>query len=196
MFETGRRGHGDLAVVSADGLSENILTHTAADSGNGAWLPDGAQIAYTERAPGYFSGKLQVAPFDASSGRTRGPVTLYTSPVDRGGGWSLRRPAWSPDSRTLAIVLQESGWDNVYLLSAEGGAPQPLTRGEQEDLDPVFSPDGKAVAIVKRLKKAIFGLFPSTVPHPVLSLISKSRGSSLRRNGPHTKLRSNDDKLK
>ena len=148
LFETGRRGHGDLAVVSADGLSENILTHTAADAGNGAWSPDGAQIAYTERAPGYFSGKLQVAQFDASSGHIQGLVTLYTSPVDRGGGWSLRRPAWSPDSRTLAIVLQESGWDNVYLLSARGGAPQPLTRGEQEDLDPVFSPDGKAVAIV------------------------------------------------
>ena len=148
LFETGRRGHGDLAIVSADGMSENILTHTTGDAGNGAWSPDGTHIAYTERAPGYFSGKLQTAKFDAQSGHMQEPVTRYTSPVDRGGGWSLRRPAWSPDSHTLAIVLQESGWDNVYLLPAAGGTPKPLTRGEQEDLDPIFSPDGKTLAIV------------------------------------------------
>jgi Tol biopolymer transport system component len=148
LFETGRRGHGDLAVVSEDGLSENILTKTRADAGNGEWSPDGEQIAYTERAPGYFSGKLNVVKFDPQSGRTREPVTLYTSPADRGGGWSIRRPHWSPDGRALAIVLQDSGWDNVYLIPAAGGPPKALTRGEQEDLDPTFSPDGKSIAIV------------------------------------------------
>ncbi len=148
LFETGRRGHNDLVVVSPDGLSENILTATDADADEGEWSPDGSQVAYVERAPSYFSGKLQLAKFDAQSGRAQPPVTLYTSPVDRGGGWSLRRPVWSPDGRTLAIVLQEGGWDNVYLLPASGGSPKPVTRGEQEDLDPVFSPDGKSLAIV------------------------------------------------
>lgn len=147
LFETGRRGHGDLAVVSEDGLSENILTKTRADAGNGAWSPDGEHIAYTERAPSYFSGKLIVAKFDPQSGRAQEPVTLYTAPADRGGSWSIRRPHWSPDGRTLAVVLQDSGWDNVYLIPAAGGSPKPLTRGEQDDLDPVFSPDGKSVAI-------------------------------------------------
>jgi dipeptidyl aminopeptidase/acylaminoacyl peptidase len=148
LFETGRRGHNDIVAVSPDGLSENILSRAIADAGDAAWSPDGTQIAYTERAPDYFSGKLQLAKFDRESGRTETPVTLYTSPVDRGGGWSLRRPCWSPDGRNLAIVLQDSGWDNVYLIPATGGAPKPLTRGEQEDLDPVFSPDGKSIAIV------------------------------------------------
>jgi len=148
LFETGRRGHGDLAVVSPDGLSENIITAGPADAGEGEWSPDGSEIAYVERAPSYFSGKLQIAKFNAQSGRATTAVNLYTSPVDRGGGWSLRKPAWSPDGRTLALVLQESGWDNVYLIPAAGGAPKPLTRGEQDDLDPVFSPDGKSIAIV------------------------------------------------
>ncbi len=148
MFETGRHGHNDLAVVSPDGLSENVITAGNDDAGEGEWSPDGSRIAYVERAPAYFSGKLQVAKFSEQSGRTSAPVTLYTSPVDRGGGWSLRRPVWSPDGRTLAVVLQESGWDNVYLIPASGGSPKPLTRGEQEDLAPVFSPDGRAIAIV------------------------------------------------
>ncbi len=148
LFETGRRGHNDLAVVSPDGLSENIITAGNADAGEGVWSPDGSEIAYVERAPAYFSGKLQIAKFDDQSGRVRSAANLYTSPVDRGGGWSLRKPAWSPDGHTLAVVLQESGWDNVYLIPAAGGTPKPLTRGEQEDLDPVYSPDGKSLAIV------------------------------------------------
>jgi dipeptidyl aminopeptidase/acylaminoacyl peptidase len=148
LFETGRRGHGDVVVVSPDGLSENILTRSTTDSLDASWSPDETQIAYTERAPEYFSGKLQLVKFDAHSGRAQEPTTLYTSPVDRGGGWALRRAAWSPDGRTLAVVLQESGWDNVYLIPTSGGKPSPLTRGEQEDLDPVFSPDGKSIAVV------------------------------------------------
>ncbi len=148
LFETGRRGHNDLAVVSPDGLSENILTRSSEDSLDGVWSPDETQLAYTERAPAYFSGKLQIVKFDAQSGRAQQPATLYTSPVDRGGGWALRRPSWSPDGKTLALVLQDSGWDNVYLLPASGGKPTPLTRGEQEDLEPIFSPDGKSIAIV------------------------------------------------
>lgn len=148
LFETGRRGHNDLAVVSPDGLVESILSRSDADSIDGAWSPDGAQIAYVERAPQYFSGKLQIAQFENLSGRVHDPQTLYTSPVDRGGGWALRRPEWSPNGQTLAIVLQDSGWDNIYLIPAKGGKPEPLTRGEQEDLDPVFSPDGKSIALV------------------------------------------------
>lgn len=172
LFETGRRGHGDVAVVSADGLSENILTRTSADSGNGSWSPDSTQIAYTERAPEYFSGKLQVIKFDPASGRAQEPVTLYTAPVDRGGGWSLRRAAWSPDGRTLAIALQESGWDNVYIFPVSGGAPKPLTRGEQEDLDPVFSPDGKSIAITSNRQapeESHIWIVPlsGSAPHPL-----------------------------
>ncbi|MBV8829757.1 MAG: S9 family peptidase [Acidobacteriaceae bacterium] len=148
LFETGRRGHGDVAVVSPDGLSENILSHGNADAGESAWSPDETQIAYTERAPEYFSGRLVIANFDAHAGHADKPRILYTARVDRGGSWSLRQPSWSPDSRELALSLQESGWENVYLIPATGGTPKPLTRGEQEDRDPVFSPDGKAIAFV------------------------------------------------
>jgi dipeptidyl aminopeptidase/acylaminoacyl peptidase len=148
LFETGRRGHSDVAVVSPDGLRESILSNGNADAGESAWSGDETQIAYTERTPEYFSGRLLVANFDPNSGRADKPKVLYTARVDRGGSWSLGRPAWSPDSRQLAISLQESGWENVYLIPAAGGTPKPLTRGEQEDRDPVFSPDGKAIALV------------------------------------------------
>lgn len=49
LFETGRRGNADLAVVSKDGLSTTLLTSSPADEANAAWSPDGTRIAYVER---------------------------------------------------------------------------------------------------------------------------------------------------
>jgi dipeptidyl aminopeptidase/acylaminoacyl peptidase len=148
LYETGRRGHNSLMVVRGDGLATNFLSDSSADQGSAAWSPDGTQISYVERTPEYFSGKLAVVKFNPESGEASSdPRILYTAPTDRGGGWSLRDPQWSPDGRSLALVLQTSGWDNVYLLPVAGGEPKAVTHGEWEDLSPKFSPDGKSIAI-------------------------------------------------
>lgn len=149
LFETGRRGNNDLMVVSADGLTSSYLTSTEADEGSAAWSPDGTRISYTERAPEYFSGKLKVLSFDAAMGKAKGEaLELYTAPTDRGGGWALGRAAWTRDAKSLAVVLQNSGWEKVYFISAGGGAPTQITTGDWEDEAPVFSRDGKWMAIV------------------------------------------------
>ena len=149
LFETGRRGNGDIAAASRDGLTTNLLTSSPSDEGNAAWSPDGTKIAYIDRSPEHFSGELLVADFDEATGRIRGtPRVLFRSPDDRGGGWSIRKPAWSRDGRFLAVVLQTSGWDKIYLISADGGAPRPLTDGPGEDENPVFSRDGRWLAFV------------------------------------------------
>jgi dipeptidyl aminopeptidase/acylaminoacyl peptidase len=149
LFETGRRGNSDLGIVSKDGLTTSLLTSSPADEGSAVWSPDGARIAYVERSPEHFSGRLLVAEFDSAAERFKSdPKAVYTAKEDRGGGWSIRRPEWTPDSKALAVVLQESGWDKIYLLSADGGAPQAITNGESEDESPLFSPDGKQIAFV------------------------------------------------
>jgi len=149
LFETGRRGHNNMMVVSDDGAATDYLTEANADEDGASWSPDGASVSYTERTPQYFSGKLNVLKFDPATGQAAGdPRTLYTAPNDRGGGWSIGKAHWSPDSRTLAVILQQSGWNNVYLIPAAGGEPKALTHGDWEDAGPVFSPDGKSLAIV------------------------------------------------
>jgi dipeptidyl aminopeptidase/acylaminoacyl peptidase len=149
IFETGRRGNGDLAVVSADGLTTSLLTSAPADEGSPAWSPDGTKVAYVERSPEYFSGRVRLADFDVNAGRFKDTAkVLYESTQDRGGGWSIRRLSWSPDGKNLALVLQETGWDKLYLLSVNGGKPRAITAGESEDDSPVFSPDGRWVAFV------------------------------------------------
>lgn len=152
LYQTGRRGHEDLVIVSDDGRTEYFLTQGDGDAGSASWAPDGSHISYTERKPEYFSGKLEVVKFDPKTAQADDPIALYTAPTDRGGGWSVGKASWSPDSKTLAVVLQESGWDNVYLIPAAGGAPKQLTKGEFEDLNPVYAPNGKSISVMSNRK--------------------------------------------
>jgi dipeptidyl aminopeptidase/acylaminoacyl peptidase len=147
LFETGRSGHNDLMLVSEDGKRTNLVTDSGNDASAAAWSPDGQRIAYVERSTEHFSGVLKVLEIDIATGMPKGePRELYRARTDRGGGWQIREPVWSPDGTTLAVVLQDSGWDKIYLIPSTGGTPKALTDGESEDAAPLFSPDGKTVA--------------------------------------------------
>jgi dipeptidyl aminopeptidase/acylaminoacyl peptidase len=149
LFQSGRRGINSLLVVSADGGTTSFLTSAKEEAENGRWSPNGDEIVYVTREKEYFSGRLNLLKFDARSGQPAGePVTLYTAPVDRGGGWAIRGTVWSPDGKTLATVLQNSGWNHIYLLSPKGGEPRQITDGPFEDENPTFSPDGKSISFV------------------------------------------------
>jgi dipeptidyl aminopeptidase/acylaminoacyl peptidase len=134
---------GSVAVDRGDAVSSDRFDP------NPAWSPDGKHISYTERSRQYFSGKLKVVAFDRATGAAKGnPIDLYIAKNDRGGAWAINTSAWSSDSKTLAVVLQETGWDQIFLISAAGGKPKQLTNGESEDENPVYSPDGKLIAFV------------------------------------------------
>lgn len=169
LFQSGRHGDNELWVVSADGKTTNYLATTEIYSGideldnvmaddevasdrfdpTPAWSPDGSRLSYTERSREFFSGKLKVLDFDAATGSATGaPQELYTAKRDRGGAWVIDHVAWSPDGKSLAFTLQDSDWDKVYLLPSRGGRPRQITQGDSEDSSPVFSPDGKSLAIV------------------------------------------------
>ena len=171
LYESGRRGWNQLYVVSDDGKTEHLIASTeiytggdvvassALDGGdavssdrfapNPVWSPDGNKISYTERSREFFSGKLNIVTFDQNSGTATGdPRTIYTARNDLGGAWAVNTTSWSPDGQTLAVVLQETGWDKVFLIAATGGKPRQLTTGEWEDETPVYAPNGKWIAVV------------------------------------------------
>jgi dipeptidyl aminopeptidase/acylaminoacyl peptidase len=166
LYDSGRKGYNELYVVSDDGKSRNLLAATeiytgsdtiaspARDVGDAVssdrfdaqphWSPDGTRISYTERSRAFFSGKLKVLPFDQTTGKASGPaLTIYTAKNDPGGAWAINTAAWSPDSKTLAIVLQVTRWDKIWQIPAAGGTLAELTYGPGEDEEPAYSPDGK-----------------------------------------------------
>ena len=150
LFERGGlEKAGALMLVSRDGGDAYSLVKSDQNDIRPSWSPNGRAVSYTEITEKHFSGQLKLVAFDPGSGKAAGqPKVLYTVPTDRGGWWQLRKASWSPDGTKLALILQTSGWDHVYLLPASGGKPKAVTAGLFEDADPVFSPDGKSIAIV------------------------------------------------
>jgi dipeptidyl aminopeptidase/acylaminoacyl peptidase len=169
LYESGRKGFNELYAVSEDGKRNNLLTATeiyrgkdvignlAVDKGDAVssdrfdphplWSPDGTRISYTERSREFFSGKLKVLLFDQNTGTAAGKaLDLYIAKNDPGGAWAINTAAWSPDGRTLAVVLQQTHWDKIWLIPSTGGTPKELTFGTGEDEEPVYSPDGKWIA--------------------------------------------------
>ncbi|ADV82412.1 alpha/beta hydrolase family protein [Terriglobus saanensis] len=165
LYQSGRKGFNELYVVGDDGKEEKLLAateiyegddviaNTAQDKGdavssdrfdpNPSWSPDGTRISYTERSRQFFSGKLKVLVFDQATGTAGASIDLYTAKNDPGGAWAVNTASWSPNSSKLAVILQESAWDKIWLISSKGGKPQQLTKGTGEDENPVYSPDGK-----------------------------------------------------
>jgi serine/threonine protein kinase/Tol biopolymer transport system component len=56
-------------------------------------------------------------------------------------------PHWSPDGKQIAFstTLPGKAW-KVFLISKDGGSPQPIVSGNKTQTDPTWSPDGNALA--------------------------------------------------
>jgi Tol biopolymer transport system component len=59
-------------------------------------------------------------------------------------------PAWSPDGRSLTYVSwSDLDGGHVYRVAVEGGIPQKLTQIASFYSDPVYSPDGQRIVVVR-----------------------------------------------
>ena len=126
--ETG--GRSEIWSMAFDGSDERrVLGGDAADYRDPAPSPDGARLAFT-RARGTSS---EVVVSDAEGADPRA--------VTAG-----RQPAWSPDGRTLAIVVDQGGVARIQLVGPDGGAARPLAAVAGAQAEPAWHPDGDRIA--------------------------------------------------
>lgn len=91
--------------------------------------------------------------YDVAFAQFEGPGTVSLWRLDTGfretgsytGVESPGRIAFSPDGRTVAMVLRRDGQYDICTMSVEGGALQWLTDDPSDDGDPSFSRDGSRI---------------------------------------------------
>ena len=160
VFVSTRADHSFIGVYDVANKTIRFLAASVDTDTDPVWSLDGKRIAFVRRLAeprdtpdGYFLQPDKPHPWaiwvtDVSSGSAReiwhssaSPEGSYPYMARDTGGGVIR---WAADNRLL-IASEQDGWQHLYALSADGGAPQLLTPGDCEVEQWSLTPDKKTV---------------------------------------------------
>ena len=158
-FVSGEPGNLHIAVASSDGkepvrrLASSEGTASAGNQESPRWDADGGQIAYVTDMDGH--SDVYVASHNIGDGEPGSPVRISSGDTEEFLG------DWSPDGQWL--VFSRRGGEEaqgLWLRNPAGVNLFQLTSGN--DLAPVWSPDGDAIAFVRNVdgNRDIYLLLP------------------------------------
>jgi Tol biopolymer transport system component len=138
LFTSRRSGKERLWVMNVDGSDQRLLTTGPGTQMQGSWSPDGERIVYLHMEDGVRS--IAVINVDGS-----GATMLAEAPRN----WPI--PAWSPDgSRILYHAPGESGSDDLWGISPDGGEPEIVLASPGDDWQGAWAPDGRRIVLASR----------------------------------------------
>ena len=160
VFVSTRGDHSFIGVYDVDAKTVRFLAPSVDTDSDAVWSLDGKRIAFVRRPAeprdtpaGYFLQPDKPHPWaiwvaEVSSGSAReiwrssaSPEGSYPYMARDTGGGVIR---WAADNRLL-IASEQDGWQHLYSLSVEGGAPRLLTPGACEIEQWSLTPDSKIV---------------------------------------------------
>ncbi len=159
-FVSARTDHAFIGVYDAAAKVVQFLAPSVDSDGNPAWSLDGKRIAFVRRPAeprdepqGFFIAPdkprrwaIWVADFSTGAAKeiwhsNATPQGSFPHMAEDTGGGVLH---WAAGNQ-LVIASEEDGWQHLYALSAEGGAPKLLTPGNCEVEQWSLTPDNKSV---------------------------------------------------
>lgn len=138
-FVSDRAGNLDIFVLDLGRGGIRQITFHEADDDRPAWSPDGGWIAFESNRDPRVNLPTNRRWFDIWKVRAGGGTPQS---VTRFGG---RDPAWSPDGRRIVYDRYASGYadgeHDLYAVAADGGNPERLTSGPEDDREATFQGD-------------------------------------------------------
>lgn len=157
----------DIWMVSWDGKESIQLTHSPDGESQGRWSPDGKYLSFVSSRGGLTSGQIWLMD-------RRGGEAKQLTDLKKG---DLTDYAWSPDGKKIALVIQSPSDTSknktpkpivldrfqfkqdiegyltkkpvhLYLYDIATKKIDTLTKGNYDEMNPKWSPDGSQIAFI------------------------------------------------
>ena len=131
-YSTDASGEQQIAIRPSAGGAERVLTHFSTGFFyTPLWSPDGNRLAFADN-----DHRLWIAGTDGAP-----PRQVAQDPYRE-----IHDQSWSPDGRWLAYsLLRPNQQRGIYLYDVAGGHASLVSRPDDNDQSPTFSPDGRSL---------------------------------------------------